>query len=236
MEFVVAVPEKEIRRIDLGDPAEITTESYGDRVLVGAVVEVANAARMGEGGIGSASEPEYPVRIRVTTPHQLAARLQPVAIAGSDTTATTDEGVSPDAGAGAANGPGNEPLVLRPGMSGEVRILAETVNDVLAIPQAAITARNLSRLDEAAVRDHARLRRPPTGDPDDLRTVVFIPVDGVAVMVEIATGLESKDLAQVTSTLSASDDVIVGPKDAVVSQLKPGTKVTSGTRIDANEY
>ncbi|WP_179862289.1 efflux RND transporter periplasmic adaptor subunit [Longibacter salinarum] len=218
MEFVVSVPEDQIRTVDVGDAAEIQTESYGERLLKGRVVELANAARMGEGGIGSASEPEYPVHVRVTSPHKLAARLEPVSVTATD---SADESGVP---------------VLRPGMSGEVRILAASIADALAVPRAAVTTRNVSRLDSSAVAEFARLRRPPTGEPDDLRRVVFVLTGGVVHMVEVAVGLRSESVAQVSGQLQARDTVIVAPEDAVARELVPGARRSVDTFTEASAY
>jgi len=218
MEFVVAVPEKEIRQVDLGDRAEILTESFDDRVLEGRVVEVANAARMGEGAIGSASEPEYPVHVRVTSPHRLAARSEPIDVVAE----------SSNAGSGRP--------VLRPGMSGEVRIAAASIDSVAAVPIGAVTTRNVARLDSAAVAKHGRLQRVPSGRADDLRRVVFVLENEIARMVEVSVGLRSETVAQVSGSLTPGDTVIVGPEEEVARQLAPGSTRSIKTHTEAQAY
>lgn len=232
MEFVVQIPEAEIRRVDPGDPVEIETESYGERLLQGTVVEVANAARMGQGGIGAAAEPEYPVRVRVTSPHEIAARLAslPVQSASTDAAASTSSAGTSDSTADATR------VVLRPGMSGQVRIRAQASDSVLAVPKAALTIRNVSRLDSADVADHGSLLRPPTGTEDDLRSVVFIRDGNRAVMREVAVGLEGGNLVEIASGLVDTVHVIAGPKNAVARDLSPGSLVSGKTHVAADEY
>lgn len=223
MEFVVQIPEDEIRRIELGDEADIETESYGERLLQGTVVEVANAARMGQGGVGSAEQPEYPVRIRVTSPHKIAARLEslPVQTAASNrSTSAADESA----------------LVLRPGMSGEVRIRAQVSDSVLAVPSSAVTIRNVSRIDSTTLADYATLLRPPTGNADDLRDVVFVRDEDRARLYEVATGLDGGGLVEIASGLDASHKVIAGPKEAVARNLSPGSLISEKTHVTADEY
>jgi HlyD family secretion protein len=223
MEFVVQIPEDQIRRIDLGDLAEIETESYGERILRGTVVEVANAARMGEGGVGSAEQPEYPVRIRVTSPHEIATRLKslPVQSASSSESETASD---------------TSAVVLRPGMSGEVRIRAQSSDNVIAVPSSAVTIRNLSRIDSTSLADHAALLRPPMGANDDLRSVVFVRDGDRARLHEVATGLEGGGLVEIASGLDASHKVIAGPKEAVARNLSPGSVVSEKTHVAADEY
>lgn len=223
MEFVVQIPEDQIRRIELGDSADIETESYGERLLQGTVVEVANAARMGQGGVGSAEQPEYPVRIRVTSPHEIAARLKPlpVQVAASNEMASTPE---------------SSAVVLRPGMSGEVRIRAQASDGVIAVPSSAVTNRNLSRIDSTSLADHATLLRPPTGADDDLRSVVFVRDGDRAHLHEVATGLEGGGLVEIASGLDASHTVVAGPKEAVARNLSPGSLISEKTHVTADEY
>ena len=135
MEFVVQIPEAEIRRVDPGDAVEIETESYGEQLLQGTVVEVANAARMGEGSIGSAAEPEYPVRVRVTSPHEIAARRSPLPVRSTSAGDVSSVNAPSEQDTSAQR----SRIVLRPGMSGQVRIRAQSSDSVLAIPKAALT-------------------------------------------------------------------------------------------------
>lgn len=223
MEFVVQIPEDEIRRVNLGDPAQIETESYGDRLLQGTVVEVANAARRGEGGIGSAEQPEYPVRIRVTSPHEIAARLQSLPVQ------TVASSISGSAGEESS-------VVLRPGMSGEVRIRAQASDSVLAVPTSAVSIRNLSRIDSTSLADYATLLRPATGADDDLRSIVFVRDGNRARLREVATGLEGGGLVEIASGLDTSHRVIAGPKDAVARNLSPGSLISEKTHVTADEY
>jgi len=211
MEFTVPVPEDRIPVVDPGDPVEITTEAYEDQTLEGVVVEVANAASAGEQA-GANADLEYSVRTRVTSPHVLAARMQPVST-------------------GTGDGP-----VLRPGMSGTVRILADRADSVAAVPQVAVTTRNLSRLDTADVRQHATLLRPPAGASDDLRTVVFLHRADRAHMVEVATGLRGPKLVEIARGVAPGDTVVAAPEDAVVRSLDPGTPLRSLSHTSASDY
>ncbi len=233
VEFVVQIPEDEIRLIERGDSADIETESYGERLLQGTVVEVANAARMGEGGAGSAEQPEYPVRIRVTSPHEIAARQMslPVQTAASNTVASNGA-----ASNGAASAADEAAVVLRPGMSGEVRIRAQVSDSVLAVPTSAVTARNLSRIDSTSLAEHATLLRPPTGADDDIRSVVFVRDGDRAHLYEVATGLEGGGRVEIASGLDLSNTVIAGPQEAVARNLSPGSLISEKTHVTADEY
>jgi len=121
-------------------------------------------------------------------------------------------------------------------MSGEVRIRAQTSEDVIAVPSSAVTIRNLSRVDSTSLADYATLLRPPTGADDDLRNVVFVRDANRARLHEVATGLKGGGLVEIASGLDVSHRVIAGPKDAVARNLSPGSLISEKTNVTADEY
>lgn len=234
MEFRVQVPEKEIRFVSPGDSAVIETEAYDERQLRGVVAEVASAPGTdAEQAVGGSQQTEYLVRVRLTTPHVMATK----ALDRQGRPASTRPVQPVDASASAPGGSattGARP-VMRPGMSGTVRIRARTAANVLVVPRPAVTTRNLANLDSSAVAASASLLRPPrTGEREDLRTVVFVKGSQGTRMHEVETGLKGERFIEIAAGLESGDEVIVGPDVAVADDLAPGSalKRSSYTPIE----
>jgi HlyD family secretion protein len=223
MEFRVQVPEKEVRFVSPGDSAVIETEAYDDRLFKGVVAEVASSPGTGSAQVaGGSQQTEYRVRVRLTTPHVLATkaldRTQP------SKTGTPMQTAGASRAAGPAPAPESPLPVMRPGMTGTVRIMAREASDVLVVPRAAVTTRNLNNLDSATVARSASLLRPSrTGDREDLRTVVFVKSSDGAQMHEVDTGLKGERFIEIARGLQPGDEVIVGPEAAVANELAPGS-------------
>jgi HlyD family secretion protein len=96
-------------------------------------------------------------------------------------------------------------ITLRPGMSCRAEIFAATKEDVLAAPIQAIIVEEDLTLNET-------------------RRHVFVNRDGVARRVDVEVGLADDTYQEITSGLTAGDDVITGP-DRVLRALEDGDRV-----------
>ena len=100
-----------------------------------------------------------------------------------------------------------EKITLRPGMSCRAEIFADTREGVLAAPIQAIIVEEDLTLDET--RRHA-----------------FVNRNGTAEHVAVEVGISDDTYQEITSGLSAGDDVIIGP-DRVLRALEDGDRVVA---------
>ena len=126
-------------------------------------------------------------------------------------------------------GAGTDPLAappqLRPGMSGTVDVFTRTVPNAVVVPIQAVTIRDFNALRrEAAEEDDGEAEAPPPGE-EDLRRVVFVVVDGQAVMREVQTGIQDDTHIEIISGLSAGDVVVSGPFRLLRTELDEGDAV-----------
>lgn len=98
-----------------------------------------------------------------------------------------------------------EKITLRPGMSCRAEIFSDTREGVLAAPiQAIIVEEDLAR--------------------DETRRHAFVNRNGTAARVAVEIGISDDTYQEVTSGLSAGDEVIIGP-DRVLRALEDGDRV-----------
>jgi HlyD family secretion protein len=108
-----------------------------------------------------------------------------------------------------------EKITLRPGMSCRAEIFAATKDDVLAAPIQAIIVEEDLTLDET-------------------KRYAFVNRGGVTARVEIEVGLSDDTYQEITSGLSAGDEVIIGP-DRVLRALEDGDRVAAVESDDASD-
>ena len=205
----IDVNENDVVRVELGDSASVEVDAYPDDPLRGIVTEIANSARIQNEGSAQAVT-NFPVEIRLAAVGQDAAETARTA---------PEEGTPPR-----APGP-----VLRPGMSGTVDIFTRTVPEAVVVPIQAVTVRDVNALAREARREaEARGETPPDEDiPDeeDLRRVVFVLVDGKAVMREVTTGITDDTHIEIRSGLRGTEQVITGPFSLLRTEIKDGDRV-----------
>jgi HlyD family secretion protein len=215
MELEVDVNENDVVNVAAGDTASIEVDAYPERFFRGMVTEIANSARVT--GAGTQEQvTNFPVKIRLLDPHNLAASGAAPPISASET----------DVAAPAPN--------FRPGMSGTVDIFTRTVEDVIAVPIQAVTIRDLNQVKRDSLRRERRGREDAEADSidwdaleeEDLQKVIFLIEDEKASMVRVETGISDDTHIQITSGLEGGEKAIVGPYRAVSRTLGPGDPVT----------
>lgn len=136
-------------------------------------------------------------------------------------------------------------VLLRPGMSATVDIETQTVENAVAIPIQAVTARSKqgdktieqmaqereqkareNKGDGAATAINQKdQRESERADREALQRVVFLFTDGTAKMVPVETGIADTTHIEIKSGLKSGDSVITGPFSVVTRTLKNDAKV-----------
>ena len=210
MTMEIDINENDVINVGVGDSALVEVDAYPDEALGGAVVQIANSARIQNAGTAQA-----------VTNFPVVVRLAAAGASAEETTAAPREGGPPR-----APGP-----VLRPGMSGTVDIYTRSVPEAVVVPIQAVTVRDWNEV-ERERRRSARARGDDDAlDPDDvpqeedLRRVVFVVVDGKAEMREVTTGITDDTHIEIRSGLTGGETVITGPFRLLRTEIEDGDAV-----------
>jgi HlyD family secretion protein len=218
MEVGVRINENDIVKVSVGDTARVMVDAYTGRSIQGIVTEIANSAiRSGTGTAEQVSE--YLVKIRIVTPHNLGAEDAAMR-ATADGEVRSDEFIP----------------YLKPGMSASVDIETQTVINVVSVPIQAVTVRDFALLnDKTASSDSVGVEivsaadRPAPSTPgvkrEDIRRVVFVVRDGIAVMQEVETGINDDQFIQLLRGADEGDEIVTGSYRILSRQLKDGDKI-----------
>ncbi len=200
MEVQVEVSENDIPRVTLGDAVDIEVDAYLDRIFKGKVTEISNSANNLSSAAGITS----------LTSDQVTNFVVKILI----NPASYQDLVTP-----------TRPFPFRPGMSAAVDILTESAEDVVAVPIAAVTAREKDEDDDRASRNA----------DDDLLTVVWEVLNDTVAMREVKTGIQDRDYIQILSGLAPGATIVVGPYGAVSRKLDSGDTVHEQEEDDDDE-
>ena len=96
---------------------------------------------------------------------------------------------------------------FRPGMSAKVDILTRRAEDVISIPIQSVSTREKEN------------------DEEETELGVFILVDGIAEWKVVETGIQDNRYIEIKSGLNESDEVVIGPYQAVSRTLSNGDAV-----------
>lgn len=120
----------------------------------------------------------------------------------------------------------HKPPRALPGMSGEVRISAETHHDALMVPIQAVTARSEKMLPDAAAPAEANGALKPAGAPHDALAKVVFVLDGDKVHVRrVKTGIAADSDLEILEGLKEGEQIVEGPYRTVSRELQDGTVV-----------
>lgn len=198
MEVNVDVNENDIVKVHLYDTTLIEVDAYNNRKFKGLVTEVANSAST-SATTTSDQVTNFVVKIRIlhSSYEDLLAKA------------------------------GKNSAVFRPGMSASVDIQTATAYNVIAVPIEAVTIRDKSELDSAAVgKNPSRLKTTTTaGNKKNDAEVVFILKDNKVFLKEVKTGVQDDKFIEVLSGLTTNDEVITGPYSAISRTLRNGDLV-----------
>ncbi len=215
MEVEVRVNESDIVKVALGDTARIMVDSYPNRTLRGVVTEIANSAvTRGAGTTEQISE--YPVKIRVITPHNLSNRQAELMQASTDEVDLQD---------GIPN--------LKPGMSASVDVETQTALNIIAVPIQAVTVRDFAKLTPDSLKaDTLKTGEKPK---EDIRRVVFTVADGVVTMTEVETGINDDRFIQILRGIDVGTEIVTGSYRVLSRDLKDKDKVRTSADVKKPE-
>ena len=123
---------------------------------------------------------------------------------------------------------------IRPGMSCRAEIFTNVKGDTIAVPIEAIVYTEVdddpSNI-ETQEHDEAGVITVSLSDSSDVKTHVFIMLDGNAVKREVELGISNDQLQEIIAGLEVGDQVITGPS-RTLGQLEDGSPVE---QIESND-
>ncbi|RXK48861.1 efflux RND transporter periplasmic adaptor subunit [Aquirufa rosea] len=209
MEVRVNVNENDITRVSLGDTVIIDVDAFtsSERKFKGVVYEIASSANQSGTATSVTTDAvtEFEVKIRVLR----------------------------DSYRDLIKGRLSYPL--KPGMTASVEILTNRKDNILTVPLAAVTTREIGG--EEVAKDAKKGSDAPAEPAKEetaqqakkrkekIKEVVFISEKGKAKMVEVKTGISDFDNIEIVSGLKEGQEIISGPYATVAKNLKEGELV-----------
>ncbi len=207
MEVRVDVGENDIVKVNIGDSADVTVDAYNNRKFKGVVTQIASSIKSASALTTSNDVTNYEVRIRLDKESY------------KDLVDPSRSGRFP----------------FRPGMNASADIKTMRLDDVLAVPIGAVTAR--VKGSDQNVADKKKEEQTKRGEEesaettsqsysDELEEVVFVlQADGTVKRAVVTSGIQDINYLQITTGLKEGDEVVTEPYTAVNKTLKDGTKV-----------
>lgn len=196
MEVEVEVNENDIVKVALNDTALIEVDAYLKRKFKGLVTEIANSAKT----TGSATDQVTNFEVKVMLLKE----------SYTDLIDSSSSIIYP----------------FRPGMSATVDIQTETRDNVISVPISAVTTRIKKQGGGTEeVKDETKTTTE-SGDSknekvkEEKQEIVFVYKDGKVKKVEVKTGIQDNNSIQILNGLSAGDEVVVSPYNAINKTLK----------------
>ena len=202
MEVQVEVSENDIPRVTLGDPVDIEVDAYLDRTFKGRVAEISNSAN----NLATGAAALQSLTSDQVTNFVVTIEINPASYADLVTE--------------------RRPFPFRPGMSAAVEILTEVVEDAVAVPIAAVTAREVDEEKQPGVDAAAEL--------EEIVWVVPAGADTVGRRA-VKTGVQDRDYIQVVSGVDPGERIVVGPYAQVSRKLESGDQVYEDEDDDDEE-
>ncbi|MEX2362526.1 MAG: efflux RND transporter periplasmic adaptor subunit, partial [Balneolaceae bacterium] len=190
-------------------------DAYPERRFNGIVTEIANSAQVTGSGTNE-QVTNYQVKVRIITPHNL------------------DRGGSSLVRNSASEDP-EEMFIpsFKPGMSATVDVETQTATNVVSVPIQSVTVRDFAKdkqvKNDSTTNDSAEVTLASDDDliikKEDIRKVVFVIEDGVAVRKEVKTGISDNTHIQILNGIETGNEIVVGSYRILSTTLKGGDKV-----------
>jgi HlyD family secretion protein len=198
IEVRVDVNERDILNVENGDTADIELDAYPDRKFKGIVTRIANTAN-NLSALQLTSDQVTNFEVRILMSQESYKDIQ-----------TSDER-SP----------------FRAGLSASVEIRTNTLNNILTVPIAAVTAREDEFAKKKREYENKKKKKDEvkTEEVGELKEYVFLQ-EGDSVRLQLVeTGIQDDEYIQIIKGLKAKESVVTAPYEAVSKKLKAGTKV-----------
>ncbi|MBL7748006.1 MAG: efflux RND transporter periplasmic adaptor subunit, partial [Chitinophagaceae bacterium] len=128
----------------------------------------------------------------------------------------------------------NKTFPFRPGMNASADIKTKRVDNVLAVPIAAVNARvkgsDMNMADKKKEDNESKGGEEndivAVSDDNELEEVVFVlQADGTVKKAVVKSGIQDINYIEILSGIKAGDEVVIGPYIAISKNLKDGMKV-----------
>ncbi len=208
LEVRVDVGENDIVKVNIGDSADVTVDAYNNRKFKGVVTQIASSIKGSGTALTTSNDvTNYEVRIRLDMESykDLIDPARP------------------------------KKFPFRPGMNASADIKTKRLDEVLAVPIGAVTARvkgsdqniaDKKKEDQSKRGEEEANAEANVSYSDDLEEVVFVlQPDGTVKKVMVTSGIQDINYLQITTGLNPGDEVVTEPYSAVSKTLKDGMKV-----------
>lgn len=134
---------------------------------------------------------------------------------------------------------GNKKFPFRPGMNASADIKTKKVENILAVPITAVTARvkgsdksmSEKKEDDKKNKGEEELMDVDISTENDLEEIVFVlQKEGTVKKVVVKSGIQDLNYIEILSGLNSGEEVVVGPYSAISKNLKDGMKVKVVTK------
>lgn len=207
MEVRVDVGENDIVKVLLGDSADVEIEAYNNRKFKGVVTQIASSTKTNN-SLTSATGGDV-------TNYEVHIRLNP---------ASYSDLIDPSK---------PKKFPFRPGMNATADIKTKRVDNVIAVPIAAVASRvkgSEKNIDDQK-KEKEQGKDPDATDDvsvsgDEVEVVVFVvKQDGTVERRAVTAGIQDIYNIEITTGLKEGEQVVTAPFDAVNKTLKSGDKV-----------
>ena len=208
LEVRVDVGENDIVKVNIGDSADVELDAYNNRKFKGIVTQIASSTKLTAASAVSNDVTNYEVRIRLDR----------------------------DSYKDLINPSKPRKFPFRPGMNANADIKTKRIDNVLAAPITAVNARvkgsdksiaDQKKEKEVGKDQDNQMTQPETSITDELEEVAFVlQKDGTVKKAVVKSGIQDINYIEIIGGLSAGEEVVIGPYNAISKTLKDGMKVT----------
>lgn len=198
IEVRVDVNERDILNVSMGDTADIELDAYPGRKFWGLVTRIANTAN-NLSAIQLTSDQVTNFEVRVLMSQSSYKDLQ----------------ISDD----------KPPF--RAGLSASVEVRTNTINNILTVPIASVTAREdeMESKKKEYNKKAGNEEEATNGKEAMLKEYVFVQQGDSVVMKEVKTGIQDDEYIQIVSGIKQGEKVVSAPYEAISKKLKSGSKI-----------
>lgn len=208
MEVQVDVSENDILKVSLGDEVDVEVDAYLGRKFKGKVSEIANSASNlvsvgGQVSLNTDQVTNFIVKVRIA-PDSYSDLIKK-----------------------------GQRYPFRPGMSANIDIFTEKVENALSVPIMAVTAREDKKKEDSKKGQKEEDEGPKNAtkkeEEEVIKEIVFVVVGDTVAVREVKTGVQDSDHIEILSGLTDEETVVVGPYSAIAKKLESGKPITIKT-------